>query len=274
MMNALQTLLDPYGHGIPRRVVVLPETGLVCDKTRAPSLPEISSLSEIVHVLFKTEPRDPETLLRRCVIDDVPTAWIALRDDLVLGYSFVVPEDLISHFVKLIHSQPGAVRTYVCLKLIPKYARTEATLKHACSLEDVHVLDACREMDIDIQYAARLMMTYPETSVAFITHPRLLDVHRFQPTLCSTLCDYAMTVRDRYPPLSIVAQLVHAGIAPPPDHPVGLDTLQKLRKGKFNVKLAAAAAVLCQCHTDAVVRNLSGVIETLSATIQRLSTSG
>jgi hypothetical protein len=266
----IKTLIDPYGHGIPRRVVVLPDTGLLCDKTRAPTLPEISSLSEVVHLLYDTEPRDPEALLRRCVIDDVPTAWTALRDDLVLGYAFKVPEELVGHFLKLLDSKPGAVQTFVCLKLIPKHARTEATLVHACSLRDAHVLEACREMDIDIHTAARLLVSHPETSVAFITHPRLLEVHLLQPTVCRVLCDYAMSAKDMYPPLSIVAQLVHSGVAPPTDHPVGLDTLQKLRKGKFNVKLAAAAAVLCQHHPDPIVRNLSAVIETLSATIQRL----
>jgi hypothetical protein len=266
----IQTLIDPYGYGIPRRVVVLPETGVLCDKTRAPTLPEISSLSEVLHQLFHTEPRDPETLLRRCVIDGVSTAWTALRDDLVIGYAFHVPEDLVSHFVKLLNSKPGPVQTFVCLKLIPKHARTEATLLHACSLRDAHVIEACREMDLDIHTVARLMVSHPETSVAFITHPRLLEVHRLQPTLCRVLCDYALSAKDKYPPLSIVAQLVHSGVAPPKDHPVGLDTLQKLKKGKFNVKLAAAAAVLCQHHTDPIVRNLSAVVETLSATIQRL----
>jgi hypothetical protein len=268
----INTLIDPYGHGIPRRVVVLPDTGLICDKTRAPTVPEISSLSEVFHTLFQTEPRDAETLLRRCVIDDVSTAWMALRDDLVMGYSFLVPDELVSHFVKLLDSRPGPVQTFACLKLIPKHARTEATLLHACTLKDAHVLEVCRDMDIDIHTVARLLVTHPETSVAFITHPRLLDVHRLQPMVCRVLCDYASTAHDKYPPLSIVAQLVHAGIAPPKDHPVGLDTLQKLRKGKFNVKLAAAAAVLCQHHTDPVVRNLSAVIETLSATIQRVHT--
>lgn len=269
-MDAVKSLLDPCGYGIPRRAVVLPETGLVCDKTRAPDLPELDCLSQLCHVLFGTEPRDPELLMRRA-LDDIPAAWDALKDDLLLGISFDVPHDLVGEFVRVLSHAPNATQAYVCLKLVPQHARIESVLLSCLSLRDDLVLNACSSLSIDVHTMAHMLVTHPRSAAIFVTHPKLLDVYRLQPTVCTVLCDHAMTlpVNDRYPPLSVVAQLVHSGIAPPKDHPVVLDTLTTMRRN-YDVKLAAAAAVLGQSHSDPTVRALSRVIETLGATIQRL----
>ena len=287
-MDTLRVLLDPLDRGvIPRRVAVLQDSGLVVDRLWAPDAAEVDVLSEIAHLFFATEPRRPGDLLRRALIDDVPTAWDALRDDISLGIPVPV-RGFEEHVVRHLSARPTATRAYVCGHLLLaagpdagawKTLDLSAVVRHLAALDsEAAFLVFQRVLEtapLPIAQVAEILRATPGAAAMFLGHPHLVQLVSVDRELPGALCDYAASrpVAQRYPALAIVAIMCHSGMKFA--HPVGLDTLRSLRKAKFDVALAAAAAVIAQqsAPESPDIAALAGIVETLAANLQKALTS-
>ena len=281
MEDKLKRILDPLGRGIPRRAAIDPQTGLVVDKVCHPRLKEIDALSEICHVVFRTEPRDPRHVLHRALVLNTSTAWDALRDDVSLGISYKIAGDDVCHVIRCLLTQPNETQAYVCSMLITtnpleKWSfDVDIVARHLATLDSDMVCEAFQKvaglMTISTEHLARLIAEYPQTCRIFLSTPRLADVYSHSPEIVGILCRYAETLRPahRYPPLAFLATLCHAGVYVPPD--VGIDTMVKLRKTTYDAKIAAAAAVIIQGSSDQTVRAFGNVMESMAAHMQKLS---
>jgi hypothetical protein len=276
MAHEIRHLVDPTKSGIPRRAVISPDTGLVCDKTRAPHLPEVDVLSEMCRVLYGTEPRSPADLVRRAFEEDRASAWTALRDDLLLGFDIAVAPDLIS---KWLH-RGDELRVYVCSLCARNVALEDvdysALVPRACAFSD----DTLAALQSVVSAAApspeivaAMVSEYPRSCRMFLKYPRMIDLPVLCPEIGLKLCNYAesLPVQDRYPSLAMASFVSRAGGKVRTD--VGVKTLVAMRRSRFDVRLAAAAASLASADPDPTHRAMSGIIETLAAHIQT-STQG
>ena len=281
MEDALRRILDPLGRGIPRRAAIDPCTGLVVDKVHHPRLKEIDALSEICHIVFRTEPRDPVHVLHRALVLNSRSAWDALRDDVSLGITYKIAGDDVGHVIRCLLTQPNETQAYVCSELISanpleKWSFDfDAVARHLATLESDTVYEAFQKvtglMTISTEHLGRLVAEHPHTCRIFLSMPRLADA--YSPEIVDVLCRYARTLRpaQRYPPLAFLATLAHAGVYVPPD--VGIDTMVKLRKSTYDAKIAAAAAVIIQGSSDETTRAFGNVIESMAAHLQKVSSA-
>jgi hypothetical protein len=283
MEARLKSILDPLGRGVPRRAVIDPHTGLVIDKVHHPRLKEIDALSEICHIVFRTEPRDPLQVLHRALVLNIGTAWDALRDDTILGITYKIAGDDVGHVIRCLLTQPNETQAYVCSMLVSTNPLEKWSFdfdhvaRHIATLDSDTVCQAFQKvtslMTISTEHLGRLVIEYPHTCRLFLSTPRLADVYSHCPDIVGILCRYAGTLRaaQRYPPLAFLATLCHAGVYVPPD--VGIDTMVKLRKTTYDAKIAAAAAVIIQGSSDDTTRAFGNIIESMAAHLQKLSSA-
>lgn len=271
--KTLLGLLDPRGTGkVPRRAVLL-DCGLIVDRTEAPDKPEVHVVSQIARAVFDTEPRDPNDLLHRALVLNVPSAWDALKDDLVLGYSFVLPNNMVSHAHRHLVHHPTPAKAYVCSRLllhtdVPKNIFDDLPVGAIADMPEDAVLAVqtmLQALQPDVAKVAKVLRDAPNACRLFLTHTRLSQLPYHDPQLLDHLCEHAASVpvKLRYPTLALVAVVCQSGVRF--SHDVGVQTLEALAKTKFDVKLAAAAAVVAgpKC-------TLSPLIETLAAAVQKL----
>lgn len=267
--DAVRKLVDPMRTGnIPRRVVVSPETGLVCDITSAPHLPECEVLSEICSVMYNTEPRNPTDLVRRAFDDNIQTAWEAMRDDILVGYTFEIPQTSVRKWLYA----GDELRVSVCCRLVSQkighieYGRlasrpftddTFAALQHvvAASIPTPETV-------------ATLVCEFPRCCRMFLRYPRIVDLPLFRSDIGLKVCEYASTVDigKRYPALAMASLVARAGAKIDPD--IGASTLTQIRRSRIDIRLAAAAAGLAATAGNPTHRAMAGLIESLAAHIQ------
>jgi hypothetical protein len=245
------------------------------DKTAAPHLEELDILSEVCRVCFDAEPRDPETLLRRAFVDDTDAAWRALRDDVLLTYP-VSPR--LSDVVDVLNRPSiDELRVYVCLLLganikiayrdIDVVSLVERAGRDVYSDDTLTALQPAVAM-ITPDVAARILETYPHTARAFLTYPGLPHVAMRSPGIAAAMCAHAerLPINQRYPSMALAALFARTGV--PVATTVARDTFLRLRKTKFDVRVAAAAAALASFDDDPLVRAMSSVVESMAAHMQ------
>ena len=292
--DRLRGLLRHAGEKPPRRAVLAGPGRLVADKSRAPGEPEVDVLSEICHVVFGTEPRDARALLDRALVQNVPEAWAALRDDLVWGYPVNVDHDHVPHVVAALLAQPpDECRVFACSKLImsssgaawdPLVAALPRIVRAVSALESDVAAAAVREVIAHFGVApaciADCVSTCPRSAVLFLgtSTQDLLAAHRAAPQLVARVHAHAraLPAAQRYAPLAFLASLAQAGapVDAASTSALGVDTLVDLRRQKFDLRVAAAAAVLAQSCADPAIAALVHVIETLAASLARAGSRG
>ena len=270
-MDGVRHILDPLGRGPPRRAVVCPATGLIGDKTSAPHLPEIHALSEMCRECFDTEPRDPDTLLRRAFEDDLDSAWRALRDDILLGHEFRPDPSKIAAVLN--REDVDELRTYACAMLTKTFEDVDVETLVERAVDQGFsdsVLAALQEATVrlDPDVVARLLEKRPGAARMFLTYPTMSHVPMRHPNDAMALCAHASSipVKERYPCLALASLLARTGARVTTS--VATDTMVRLRKSKFDVRVAAAAAALASFDSDPIVRAMSSVIESLAAHVQ------
>jgi len=288
-LRRLRDLVDPTGHGVPRRAVLAGPGRLAVDKSRAPDQPEVDVISEICHLCFQTEPRHAVELMDRALVQDLPDAWTALRDDLVWGYPVPVCQDHVPHIVAALY-RPSECRVFVCAKLIASSDDAvcwssledsfEDVLRHVTTVDSEVAASAFQEvvarLGIDAAVVAECLCQHPASAKMFLglCHADLLGVARAAPHLADVLETHARSLPagKRYPTLAFLATLAHAGVRVGKPQ-LGVDTLVELRRQKYDVRLAAAAAVLAQTHDDPTVAALVHAVESLACTLQKINPS-
>ena len=282
-MDRLRQILDPTGHGIPRRVVLANESRLIAAKTLGHEL-EIDAISELCHLIFGDElqPRSFRDLLRRALTTQSHAAWQALRDDIVHKYPIEVSPDEYEHIVHVLMKESSDECVFVCCRIVSETPAIWDRFKE-CFSDIVRVLGlsesdivatSFREVVVKLRMSsanvANALDKYPYAARLFvgIGAPDLAAAYRVDPSFSNKIDAYAMGLPParRGPQLSILAMLVHSGIFIQTES--GPDTFAALKKGKHDAKLDVAAAILCQSHADPALSGMACVIESLASTLQ------
>ena len=282
-MEDIRRIVNPLGARIRR--AVLTDTGLLADQADHPSLPEIDMLSEICGRLFPgTEPRHSPILLQRAFKFNVITAWAAIYDDLKCDVKFDV-----SSYTDDFASEMLRATNWKHLYVVAKFASSTAgwTLDDPESIQSLirqfvimvkecdqdlasnmmEVLqDVVSQINPSVDTVYKTVMEMPSSAGLFIKHQELSHL-AMKVGIGHCVCEYTATQRaeDRYYTLAFVAKLIQLGHRV--THPVGLDTLTSLSSKRFDIHIAAAAAVIAREDDDPTVRHLTRLIETLAATI-------
>jgi len=297
--DRIKHLLGRHTPGHPiRRAVLLPTTGMVADKTQYPELPEVSVLSQLCETVFKMEPCHIPVLLERAFEHNINTAWEALYDDIMCG----IPIDATAYAPDFIKHMVQAAGTNQ-LKYLYTVSHLATVTKDwlTCIHDDAHdehmssdrLLDAmvsCMEqkqvtqktheypglIPILQQVVARLcpsiqivstyIMNTPGSCILFLKHPEFTHL-AMVPDLGTRLCAYTRTLHpeDRGNTLACIAKLTQKGMMISDN--IGKETLMALSTRRFDIRVAAAAAVITREEPDPFTRQVARLIETLAATI-------
>lgn len=283
LKTRLRALLDPLGRGVPRRAVY---TDVITDLTDAPDAPELDAVSEICHLVFGTETRHPGTLLTRALDLDIPSAWSALCDDLTTGHAFAVTDRVAAAVPHaLLRRPPTEARTVACALLAasapdalraPLRARlvdivgVQAALASPAAVASLQKLvTAAAPPPADV---ATILTRYPYAAKAVLLCD-LRAAHACDPGgVVQSLETYA---RARAPlartdALSALAALVQQGVAVRTD--LGAETLVRVAGLKYDVRLAAACAVLMRGDGGGARCTVARLVESLAAMAQHHAT--
>jgi len=287
LQGRLRRVLDPLGYGIPRRAVISASSRVVMDKSRAVDETEIGSISEVCSIIFGTEPRHPADLLRRAFTSSSKdSTWQALRDDIVWEYPVTLGLEYVGDVVRVLLAQPDECRAFVCLKLVvgtsPEVweGLMESFVDIAgqiAAIDSEVVVLAFREtltfLNVPRQTLYDMVMRYPQT-VKFLRYTDIAGVYDCGHAVVEKLIEYARTLPapQRTGPLVFLAVLTQHSILPRGAAALGLETLVGLKRVKYDVQVAASAAVLAQCEESSVVASLAAVIESLAAALQKSTT--
>jgi hypothetical protein len=277
--DQLRQLLDPAGMGIPRRAVIAGPGRIVVSKGRAPHEPEIDVLSELCHAVFDTEPRRPDDLLRRALREDIPSAWVALRDDIVWKYTIPIFQNHVPDILfALLH--PTECKTFVCSRLIESEANIDwSSVRNEMPAIATRIAELKSDIASDSfagavtllrprhEVVARCLDMSPASAGLFVRLPaaELVAAVKLAPGALDAIAAHARSLRApaRYGPLAFLAIVSRAGLIVP--HTIGTETLMHLRGTKFDARVAAAAAILAQTDARAEVSGMAHLIEYLSA---------
>lgn len=281
-MEDLRRILSPLGQPI-RRAVLL-STGLVADKKDHPELSEVDALSELCAHVFPVEPRHTPLLLRKAFSYNVDSAWQAIHDDLSCNIDMdasAYVEEFTRHMIAATsRNQMFSVCSFAVNtpqwhldatddpepvdRLLDAFVRYLDTTRGSDMVELFQAIVARCIPNVDAVYT-RIMQT-PSSAVLFLRHPEIGHLV-MKAGVGQHICEYATTLRpeDRYHPLAVVATLMQRGHSV--RHAVGLDTLMALSSKRFDIGVAAAAAVIAREDENDVVRQLARLIESLAATI-------
>ena len=283
-MDRLRQILDPLGHGVPRRATLARDSRLIVEKSHGTEL-EIDAISEVCHLLFGNElpPRSFRDLLRRALhMPANPVLWQSMRDDIVNKYPIEVPDEEHEYIIHSLMKEPSDDSVFVCCRIISETPAMWDRFKESFSnivrilglLESDIVASSFREVVCKIRISsaniANALDTYPYAARLFvgIGAPDLAAAYRVDPSFAAKIDAYAMSLPParRTAHLSILAMLVHSGICFKTES--GPDTFASLKKGKHDAKLSVAAAILCQSHADPHLGGMAYVIESLASTLQ------
>jgi|Laugresbdmm110sd_1035091.scaffolds.fasta_scaffold06916_3 hypothetical protein len=283
-MDRLRQILDPLGHGVPRRATLARHSKLIVEKSQGNEL-EIDAISEVCHLLFGNElpPRSFRDLLRRALhTPHNPALWQSMRDDIVHKYPIEVPDDEHEYIIHLLMKESSDDSVFVCCRIVAETPAMWDRFKE-CFSDIVRVLglsesdivaSSFREVVCKVRMSsanvANALDTYPYAARLFvgIGAPELAAAYRVDPSFAAKIDAYAMSLPParRTAHLSILAMLVHSGISFKTES--GPDTFAALKKGKHDAKLDVAAAILCQSHADPRLSGMACVIESLASTLQ------
>jgi hypothetical protein len=290
-VDALTRLLvQDTGQRIRR--AVLTEQGTVADKTTYPSLQEVPVLSEICALLFaNTEPRHAPELLRRAFKYGIASAWQAVYDDITCNLyidAAEYTEDFMKHLIEACSIAQPTRLFCIChfaiqhdwppmdyelfqghTALVDDFVRAVVSLVVACPVLPTlldYLQTIMRRICPPIETVYQYMKDQPGSCVLFLQHPDLGHLIMKQ-DLGNHLCAYAETRRpeERNHILTCIAKLVQMGL--PICTNIGKETLMALSSRRFDINVAAAAAVIAREEPDPTVQQLARLIETLAATI-------
>ena len=282
-----------------RRAVLL-ETGLVADKKDHPLLEEVPILSELCAIVFPdTEPRHPPELLRRAFDYGIPSAWDAVYDDIVSDISIDASsytEEYLRHMIEACTTMQSTRLFSVCyfaskenwpstnmdlhpfvsdlMRAMVAFIRAQGDVsrpyKKLCPKIVPYLQTVIERLCPPVDAVYEWILQTPESCILFQHHPDLGHLVMKQ-GLGQHLFTYAERVRpdERYHVLMFIAKLVQNGM--PVVHPLGSQTLMALSGTRFDIKVAAAAAVIAREESDPTIEHLARLIETLAATIITLN---
>jgi hypothetical protein len=276
--RTLRLLLDPRGQGIPRRAT-LDYAGLVVDAT---SLQEIDVVSDVCHALFgaELEPRDPVSLVDRAVIQNIPAAWSALRDDCRANrvpdhvWGRISPHHMLAALFRPVDESVVDVCAHILERLdISLDVPTDRWSDLARAISSSDAGRAIMEhLDPSVRDIATILIEAPEAGSLFLGSSSVAvgAAARCDPKVVTSLVAHAAALAPhrRYVPLALLARISSGG-SRDVDPAIGVATLVDLKRRAFDAKLAAAAAVIAQRHDDPAIRGMAHVVESLASAVQR-----
>ena len=274
------------------------ENGRIVPKTRKDQ-EEIALLSRCCdHVNEKpVPPREPRELVHRCVNLDDPEAWEAAREDLVTGD--LAPNDIAEGCTNNNNPIHILIRTtstdaYLVLGAASDVLDAEIDpaaipdiLQNAMALTDKDASLRPLVLAAAAKFIARcpahpttadrvlegIRRHGPEGVRAFLRLP-LGDLVSVRPQLLLALveCANKAPLLHRYPPLAALANIVRRSPGTFRGFefgPVVKGTFVGMLegRGKVDVRIAAAAAMLAETSEDHYIRVLGGVISCLATTL-------